>query len=103
MRRQRIAERAVAVRSLAQVVTVDPDLAVAVHAVEVDERQASTVRHGNRECLAIPTDSAWQRATADAGRMRLTEFSLDAPVVGQVERAPSGIVEGGVVGARDVT
>jgi len=42
--RQRVAERAVAIRPLAEEPPVDPDLAVPIHAIELDEATADAIR-----------------------------------------------------------
>src|SRR5512143_1199531 len=81
---------------------VDPDLAVAVHAVEIDEHQPPAVRHRHGEGLAVPSDAAWQRTAGDAGRARVAELTLDAPVMRHVERSPGRIGETHRLGAGNV-
>src|SRR5205823_11429975 len=58
---------------------------------------------GYREGLAIPADPAGQRPAARSGRVGIAELPLDAPVVRQIEAAPSGIVERRFLSAGDVT
>src|SRR6266513_704774 len=102
VRRQLVAEGAVAVRPLAEVGAVDPDLAIAVHAVEFDEHDLAAVSRGDGERLAIPAHATGQRAARYAGRVLLAELAFDAPVVGQVQRTPGGVVKCDVLGARYV-
>ena len=85
MRSQLIAERAVSVRTLAQVASVDPDLAVAIDPVEVDEHQAVRVTVWQGEALAVPSRSSRQGTAAGRGGIVLAELAFDAPVVGQRE------------------
>jgi len=93
IRRELVLEGAVAVGPLPQVVPVDPDLAIAVHAVELDEHEPARILRGHEEDLAVPPHAAGQRPTPRTGRVLLAEFPLDAPVVRQVERAPGGVGE----------
>src|SRR5215203_176342 len=93
MLRQFIFERTVSVRSFAEVMAVDPDLAVTVNAVKFDENKRASGGCGNHENFAIPAETAGQRATAGAGRMFLAELAFNAPVVWQIELAPLRIVE----------
>src|SRR2546430_613208 len=72
---------------------VDPDLAVAIHAVELDEHQPARILRGSVEGLAVPADAAGQRPALRAGGVLLTEFPRDAPIVRQVERPPRGVGE----------
>src|SRR5688572_29426119 len=58
MRREFVLKGAVAVRTFAEVVTVDPNLAVAVDAVELDEEQLSLQRNVKHKPIAIPADAA---------------------------------------------
>src|SRR2546430_1549332 len=93
VRRELVSEGAVAVRPLPQVVPVDPDLAVAIHAVELDEHEPARIRHGNKEGLAVPAHAARQRPALRAGGILLAEFPLDAPIVRHVQRPPGGVGE----------
>ena len=100
--RQRVAERAVSVRPLPQVMPVDPHFAVAVHAIELDEHQPARVPRGQGEGLAVPAHAAGERSAARAGGIGVAELSLDAPVVRHSEVAPGGIVERRILSVRDV-
>src|SRR5713101_2211875 len=88
-----VTERAVPVGSLPEVLPVDPHLAVAIDAVEFDEDQLAGIGRRNGERLAIPPHAARQRAAPHARGILFAEFSLDAPVVRHIERAPAGIGE----------
>ena len=68
--------------------TVDPDLAVAIHAVEINERQPILVSSRQRERLTIPTDAARQCSSAWSRRILLAELTLYAPVMRQVQAPP---------------
>src|SRR6266699_1588381 len=102
MRRQLVAERAIAIRPLAEVLAVDPDLAVAIHAIELDEHDLTGVAGGKCERLPIPGDAAGECATGHARGVLLAERSLDAPVVGQIQPAPGGVGEPRLLRARHV-
>lgn len=93
MRRQLVYERAVTVRTLSEIMTVDPHLAIAVNAVELDKYRLPFRSQGHREGLAVPTNAARQRAAASARRSFLTELAFDAPVVRQIQTTPLGIVQ----------
>src|SRR5204863_5541512 len=102
VRRQLVAERAVAIRPFAEGVPVDPDFAVAIDAVEIDENALPLVGCGHRKCLAVPSDSARQRAAGGTCGVLLAEVALDAPVVGQVQLAPRGVIERRLLRAGDI-
>src|SRR5205807_2186501 len=68
VRRELVAEGAVAIRPLPEVMPVDPDLAVTVGAVELDEHQPARVPLGYGERLAVPPHPAGQRPAAGAAR-----------------------------------
>ena len=99
VRGELIAEGAVAVRPLAEVMAVDPDLTVSIHAVEFDENELVAVALCDSEGLTVPAHAAGERATARPGGIPRAELALDAPVVRQVERSPTRIVQGHVLPA----
>ena len=84
---------------LAEVVAVDPDLAVLVDAVELDRDLAVLVRRRDAKVLAVPADAGGRIAAGAAAGLVLGERPLDAPVVRQVEAAPVGVGEGRLLGA----
>src|SRR5436305_12718496 len=84
IRRQLVFESAVAVGTFSKIVSVDPDFAVAVDAIEFNEGQLPFRSCGNRKRLAIPTDTARQRSTPRTCRILLIEFAFDTPVVRQI-------------------
>ena len=102
MRRQIVCERDIAVRTFSEIVTVDPNLTVAIDAVKVDEDLFPLAVHGHRECLAIPAEATGQRAAAGAGRGLFTELAFDTPVVRQIQLPPLSIVETRVLHVRDI-
>src|SRR6185369_7222963 len=90
---QFVFEAAVAVRTFAEIVAVDPDLAVAIDAVKFNEDQFSFGGSGHRKGLAIPAKPTGQRAASCARRSVFIELPFDTPVVRQVELPPLRIVE----------
>ena len=86
-------EGAVAIGASAGQPAVDPDLAVHIDAVEL---HGHALRVRGPEMLAVPADPAGQGSAVDSGRVGPGEFSLDTPVVGEVQAAPGGVVEGGL-------
>src|SRR4029077_1467281 len=102
-RRQLVRERAVAVRPLPQVMPVDPDFAVAIHPVELDEHEPARVPLGYGERLAVPAHAAGQRSAAGTRGIGIAELPLDAPVVRYIQAAPAGVVERRFLSAGDVT
>lgn len=72
---------------------VDPDLAVPIYAVELDEHASGRVGGRNGERLSGPPDAARQRAATGALWILLAELPLDAPIMWQLERSPAIIVE----------
>ena len=83
-----VAESDVAVGALAEVVAVDPDVAVGHDAVELDEDAAVGVGDGDGEVFAIPADTVGEVGSALSGRVGLGERAFDGPVVGDAEGAP---------------
>ena len=84
VRRQFIFESAVAIRAFAEIVAIEPNLAVAIDAVKLDKDQFAFGSCGNGERLAIPAEAAGQRATAGAGGILFAKTAFDTPVVWQV-------------------
>jgi hypothetical protein len=100
MRREIVGESDVAIGTLAQVLAVDPHFAVLIDAVELDDDGAVLVGIGHAEALAIPGDA---RGQASLGFFLLAEGAFDAPIVGQIDRAPWGVGELGLLGAGRVS
>ena len=91
VRRQIVFEGGVAVGTVAQMPAVDPDVAVAVYAIEIDKDLAAAFRNGELKCLPVPTDPARQIARA-AGIGRGVR-AFNRPIVRQVHLPPVPIVE----------
>ncbi len=83
-----VGEADVTVRSFAEVDAVDPDVAVHVHAVELQARLEATSTRRHAERLAIPADAAGEERELSAAGSVLTHRSLDAPVMREVHAAP---------------
>src|ERR1041384_928334 len=103
MRGQLIRERDVAVGTLTEILPINPNLAVAIHAIKLDKDQLSFRSHRNSERLAIPTQPARQGAATSPRRRVFTKFAFDAPIVRQIELAPLLIVQPRVLSISDVT
>src|SRR5689334_13209904 len=103
MRRQIVLERDVAVRTFPEVVIVDPDLAIAIHAIKLDEDLFSLGSERDIEVLAIPTDAAGQRSTTCSSRRLFTELTFNAPVVRQIKLPPLRIIQADVLSTRNFT
>src|ERR1019366_6196250 len=84
-RREIVREGDVAVGALAQILAVDPHFAVLIDAVELDDDDAVLVGLRHAEALAIPGDAGGK---APLGFLLLAIGTLDAPIVGEVDRAP---------------
>src|SRR5689334_8660124 len=82
--------------------TIEPNFAVAIDAVKLDEDQLSFCSCGNDECLAIPADTAGQRSATGTGRILLVKSAFDTPVVWQVQSPPLRVVETRVLRTGDV-
>ena len=90
MRREIHAERRIAVGPGREFVAVDPDLGVGHCAIEIEEHLFAFVLGWEREGLFIPADGfPWQ--LGGVSPQILAERAFDAPVVRQVELAPSGV------------
>jgi len=74
-------------------VSVDPNLAVAINAIEVDEDKFAFRCCWHIEGLAIPADAAGQRAAAGARRVALIKFAFNAPIMRQIQLSPLCIIE----------
>ena len=103
MWRQFVLERDVAVRPFPEIVTVDPNLAIAIDAVKLDKDRLPFRSHGHREGLPIPADAARQRAAASARRSLFTELTFDAPIVRQLKSSPLRIVQTSVRPVGNIT
>ncbi len=88
-----VGEADVAVGPFAQMNAVDPDVAVHVHAVELEPRIAITGTGRQAKGLPVPAGAGREVAhPAAAGRI-FPRSPFDAPVMRQVERAPAAIIE----------
>ena len=86
----------------AEVLAVEPDVAVHVDAVELDP-DAAVFRFRRRgERLAVPADAAVEISAAVARRGERIEGAFDAPVVRHVELPPGRVVEIGVLAVFDL-
>ena len=72
---------------------IDPNLAVAIDAVEIDKDQLAPGCQWNTECLAVPASAAGQRAASSARRILLVEFAFNAPIMRQIQLPPLRIVQ----------
>src|ERR1035441_9112438 len=90
VRREVVGKRNVPVGTPAEILAVDPHLAVLVDAAEFDDHRPAAVRFGQPEALAIPADA---RRQARLGRFFLAERPFDAPVVREVHASPGRIRE----------
>ena len=72
---------------------IDPNLAVAIDAVEIDQDELALSRQWNTECLAVPANAAGQCAASSARRILLVEFAFNAPIMRQIQFPPDGIIE----------
>src|SRR5688572_4825745 len=95
-------ERAIPVRALSEIVTVDPNLAVAIDAVKFNEDQFSLCSCGGSKGLAIPGQPAWQCSAARAGRVFFTKFTFNAPIMREVQLSPMRIIQQHVLPVLDV-
>jgi hypothetical protein len=86
-------EADVAMRAMANVHAIDPDIAVVIDAVELDGDFLIAIRRRQPEMLAIPPDAVRRPSVRSAARRVLAERALDAPVVRQLELSPARIVE----------
>ena len=88
-----IAEWGIAIRTSTHENTVDKDRCVHIRTIKIYIYTVTRFEIGRRfKMFAVPSHSTGQRATTRARRVILTKLALDGPVVGQVERSPSGIV-----------
>src|SRR5450756_1495968 len=99
---QIVIETDVAERAVTEVEAVDPHVAILHHAIEPDGYGLARVRLGQGEMLAIPAEATGQERTSTDGFVRIGEGAFDAPVVREVELAPVGVGEGGLLRAGGV-
>jgi hypothetical protein len=98
-----IAEGNVSIRPDAEVFTVNPDLAILINPVKIDEHFPVPLGFRYSEVLAVPSDTAGETSPLRTGRMFCTEVSLDTPVVRQVEKPPFTVNELGILAVLDVS
>ena len=82
----------VAVRPLSEVSPVNPDFAVLVDAVEFNDYFFLPVSPGDFEMFPVPA-GARGKVGGSHGTGPFAERTFDAPVVGQIQVSPFGIVE----------
>ena len=92
VRRQIVFEAGIPVGPRTKERTVDPDGAVAVHAIEPDRDFPPAQGYRELEGLPVPADSA--RQEAGAARVFLTVRPFDGPIVRQIDLPPAVIGEG---------
>ena len=94
-----VSEADVSVGVVAKVHAVDVDVAVFHDAVELDEHPLASQRLRKSEVLPVPGDAGGHVGAPTAGGRRLREGirrrvrALDAPVMRNIQGAPSGISE----------
>src|SRR6185369_11508378 len=86
-----------------EILTIDPDLAVAIHTIKLNKHQLSFGSHWDSERLPIPTHATGQCAATSPRRRVLTKLALDTPVVRQIELPPLRIVQSRVLRVRNLT
>src|SRR5579875_272142 len=74
---------------------IDPNFAVLIYAIEFDRYFLGTVAFGSAKPLPVPADAGGQVAAWSARRLVFVKGPFDAPIVRQVESAPTVVVEGG--------
>ena len=92
-RRDVVLERIVPVGIFAHHTAVDPDLAFHVHAVEADEHPLPLGACRRIEVQAVPSRAAGHEAALRTARIPFVVRSFHAPVVRQIQQAPSAVVE----------
>ena len=83
----------VAIRTLAEMKAINPNVAVGHHSVEVDKYSFVLRVGGEGEVLAIPANTGGKEAAGTASRIVLVEWTLNAPIVWHVEFASRRVVE----------
>jgi len=91
-RGQLVSEAHVARGSFAESLFVNPYFAVAVHAVEVDEKEPVFFGWIQPERFSVPAHAGREGAPRGPGRMFVAEGTFDAPVVREVQDPPFGVV-----------
>ena len=99
---QIVVEAREAVGMPAEVLAVEPYVAIHVDAVELDPDVAVFRFRGRGEGLAIPADAAVEVSAAFARRGVRIEGAFDAPVVRHIELPPGRVVEIGVLAILDL-
>lgn len=94
------AEARVAARLAMQEVAVDPDDAVAEHAVELERDAPAACRRRERELAPVPADAVLRERAADRLRAvwraaAFAERQFHRPVVRQIDAAPRAVLEVG--------
>src|SRR5512140_1062402 len=93
MRSKVVFETDETIRTLAEMMSVDPDLAIHEDAIELDEHLARLRPLGQTECFPIPRHTARQETARCAARVLRIERTLDREIMRQVQRAPCGGIE----------
>src|SRR4030043_1808140 len=82
-RRQFMTEGAVTICPFAQIITVDPYLAVTVNAVEINIEKFIFFRSVKGEAFPVPANACRKCTSGGTGRVRFGEFTFNAPVGGE--------------------
>ena len=102
MRRQFVRKRHKTIRTQPQILPVDPHLAVHINAVELQQHHPAAIRRVHTKSLPIPPHTRGQIRAIPTARFVLIKRSLDAPVIRQIDTAPTRSRESRLLRARGI-
>src|SRR2546423_7097562 len=76
-----------------QQMSIDPDIAVGHHTVEVDEDALVACVGWKREMLAVPSDACVQKPAGAALGGVFVKRLIDRPIVRHIDRLPFRVIE----------
>ena len=93
VRRDVVVERRITVGTYAEIMSVDEYFRIHVNPFEIEGGFGTSGVRYEIECLAVPADAGGIIPSVVTGRIGLFRTAFNAPVMGQVQRAPVVVVE----------
>src|ERR1700761_2135650 len=84
--------------AMAEMKSVDPDIAVGHHPIEYDVMTPMRILFRQGEGFTVPSDAVGEVTAALSGWIGLSDRARNAPVMGNAEDAPLAVIEAGPLG-----
>src|SRR5208282_6821292 len=98
-----VEERDEPIRTLTEIVAVDPDLAILVDAIELDSELLVLVGTGQVEAFSVPANTRRQISATLSGGFFFVKGTFDTPIVRQGHILPALVGEFSILRAWEVS